>query len=176
MPPDVDDVEDVLTRLRPLALPGGVSGKVWLSAMPGCCADLQVFLDGARRAEVALVVNLAEAVETEALAPAYAAALDSGRLPFAVLRCPIRDHGRPDDVAAFAALARDIAGGLREGARIAVHCRAGIGRTGMMAQALLYALGMSPAEAQRQVCEAGSRCENPAQARFMEQVFAQPRD
>ncbi|HOI15866.1 MAG TPA: cyclin-dependent kinase inhibitor 3 family protein [Geobacteraceae bacterium] len=40
---------------------------------------------------------------------------------------------------------------LREGGRIAVHCRGGLGRTGLVAARLLIEFGMAPQEAIRRV-------------------------
>ncbi|SDX62025.1 Tyrosine phosphatase family protein [Roseicitreum antarcticum] len=162
--------------LRSVPLPARIRGRLWLSAMPGSRARLQVFLEEACRADVGLVVCLAEASETQAMAPEYAATLQSGTLPFPVLQFPVRDLGVPADATAFTALTHDIAGALREGERAVLHCRAGVGRTGMAAQAVLFALGMSPAGAQRHICNAGSRCETPAQAQFIERIFSQARN
>lgn len=47
------------------------------------------------------------------------------------------------DPAAFAAFAADIAARLREGSRVAVHCHASIGRSGMLACLVLGHFGYS---------------------------------
>ncbi len=73
-------------------------------------------------------------------APAYEAAL-----PPAVryLRCPIPDHGVPADPALMRTIIDSALAALREGRRIYLHCRAGIGRTGMVVGCLLAEGGVS---------------------------------
>lgn len=55
---------------------------------------------------------------------------------------PIRDRGTPESVQAFLALADEIAASVKVGASIAVHCRAGIGRSGLLAGSILLRLGI----------------------------------
>lgn len=69
---------------------------------------------------------------------------------------PIRDMGTPD--ARFEARWRETGAELRrllgEGSSIAVHCRGGLGRTGMIAARLLVELGTEPGAAIARVREA----------------------
>jgi len=55
---------------------------------------------------------------------------------------PIRDRGLPEDRAAALRFARELAGSDKP---IAIHCRAGIGRSSLMAAAILIETGI-PAE------------------------------
>jgi protein-tyrosine phosphatase len=68
---------------------------------------------------------------------------------------PIRDMGTPDQ--RFEARWRQAGGELRgllgEGVSIAVHCRGGLGRTGMIAARLLVELGSEPGVAVARVRE-----------------------
>jgi protein-tyrosine phosphatase len=57
----------------------------------------------------------------------------------------IPDRGMAENRAAFAILARDIAAELMAGAAVGIHCRAGIGRSGMLACCVL-ALSRLPAD------------------------------
>lgn len=59
---------------------------------------------------------------------------------------PIVDFGLPDRDK-FAALIQRIVDLLREGKTVAVHCRAGIGRSGMATAATLIALGYEASSA-----------------------------
>src|SRR5687768_9195452 len=59
---------------------------------------------------------------------------------------PIVDRGVPDAVAARK-LAEHAAGRLEAGAAVAIHCRAGIGRSSLMAGAIMVASGMGATEA-----------------------------
>ena len=63
---------------------------------------------------------------------------------------PIPDFGLPD-MDDFAALIDHIKGLVVAGEHVAVHCRAGIGRSGMVAASTLCALGDNAADAMRGV-------------------------
>jgi len=54
---------------------------------------------------------------------------------------PIKDHGIPLDVQKFLRLIKQLANALEEGQTIAIHCFAGIGRTGLTAAAVMIYLG-----------------------------------
>lgn len=58
---------------------------------------------------------------------------------------------------------------LPEGARIFIHCRAGIGRTGMFATAVLMCAGKSFQSALLAVRRAGSNPETERQMEFLQQ-------
>jgi protein-tyrosine phosphatase len=55
---------------------------------------------------------------------------------------PINDRGTPESLHQFIALVDELITRLRDGVAIAVHCRAGIGRSGITAGALLLRLGV----------------------------------
>jgi ADP-ribosyl-[dinitrogen reductase] hydrolase len=74
----------------------------------------------------------------------YDATLPSG---IKYLRRSIIDHGTPTDPAVMTEILECLHGALREGRRIYLHCRAGIGRTGMVAGCLLAEQGFSGEEA-----------------------------
>jgi len=56
-------------------------------------------------------------------------------------RFPIADCQAPSDIPAFAKSVRQVAEALRSGGAVAIHCGAGIGRTGTFAIGVLLALG-----------------------------------
>src|SRR5262249_42557261 len=86
------------------------------------------------------------------------------------LNFPIADRGLPKDVVGFRRLAHELSGRLKKGRSIAVHCRAGIGRSSMMACAVLMSLGVSCEDALQWV-QAARGCvvpDTPEQRSFVE--------
>ncbi|MFK7834768.1 MAG: hypothetical protein AB8B60_00980 [Sulfitobacter sp.] len=69
------------------------------------------------------------------------------------LNHPICDFGLPE-IEVFAPLIQDLRTRLRKGHGIAVHCRAGIGRSGMAVSSLLIALGVDASDAKVTVSKA----------------------
>ena len=63
------------------------------------------------------------------------------------VRCSILDHGTPANHGEMTEIIRCLRGALRERRAIYLHCRAGIGRTGMVAGCLLAEHGLSGEEA-----------------------------
>ena len=63
------------------------------------------------------------------------------------LSYPILDRGLPENVAAASALVGRLHRSAYAGRGVIVHCRAGIGRTGMIAAGVLLHEGLSPADA-----------------------------
>jgi protein-tyrosine phosphatase len=60
---------------------------------------------------------------------------------------PVDDRGVPDSHEAFADAVTGLSDLMAGGKTVGIHCRAGIGRSAMLAAALLIAAGDSPAEA-----------------------------
>jgi len=65
---------------------------------------------------------------------------------------PIEDRSVPEDLAAFRQFVRQLASDLRASSTVAVHCRAGIGRSSLVAACLLVLQGIS-AERALQIIE-----------------------
>ncbi len=68
-----------------------------------------------------------------------------------VLHLPIPDYGVPSDPEEdkYRPLVEDVAGRLEEGHTVVVHCRGGLGRSGLVAASVLVALGHPSGEAIR---------------------------
>jgi protein-tyrosine phosphatase len=64
---------------------------------------------------------------------------------------PIIDRGLPSNSATFSEIASELATRLTSGENIAIHCRQGIGRSALLAAAILMTLGNSADEAIRLV-------------------------
>ena len=119
------------------------------------------------------VVCLTSLDEIEGKAPDYARAVQRNNLPWQQVVYPIVDFGVPSDRSTFLALIQDIAGDLRRGVNLLVHCGAGVGRTGTVAASVLVVLGVSPGEAQKRVEAAGSFAERPEQVALIDWVAQQ---
>jgi protein-tyrosine phosphatase len=63
------------------------------------------------------------------------------------LSFPIEDRGTPRDVAATSMLVAQLHRAAMAGGGIVIHCRAGIGRSGLIAASVLLNEGLSPSEA-----------------------------
>jgi len=76
------------------------------------------------------------------------------RLGINFLSHPIKDRGLPSDIQSFTALTTKLNQLLQDGAGIAIHCRAGIGRSGITAIAVLITLGSQVDDAISEVSDA----------------------
>lgn len=61
-----------------------------------------------------------------------------------LLSFPIADRGVPSNRVEFAKFVESIALRLRSADSVAIHCRAGIGRSGLLAACVLGAFGVAP--------------------------------
>ena len=57
---------------------------------------------------------------------------------------PIVDRSVPADLASFEELVKDLTQRINDGNGVAIHCRAGIGRSGITAASVLVQLGIDP--------------------------------
>ena len=76
-------------------------------------------------------IDLTDPIEFASYQPMLAA-LKTGRA-LTYLRLPIRDHGVPESDAHMQEILAALDGALAEGRSVYLHCRAGIGRTGLVA-------------------------------------------
>lgn len=85
-------------------------------------------------------------------------------------RVPIPDMGVPMDSGEAWGAAGAIAADLRAGRNVAIHCRAGIGRSSMVAAATMTGLGFTPKEAFSAISRARGLPvpETPAQLAWVE--------
>jgi protein-tyrosine phosphatase len=154
--------------MRRVELPGAIPGQLYLHNMPGCGKPFADFSAAVAAKNVSRVVCMVSLDEISRNAPEYAKALRAG-VPWQHITCPTPDFGVPDE-AAFRALAQDIASRLRAGENIVIHCFAGIGRTGMMATAVLLALGEPLPQAYAIVAQAGSGAESESQEKLLAKI------
>jgi protein-tyrosine phosphatase len=154
--------------MRPVDLPAGVPGKLWLASMPGRFEAWNAFVGAAQRSHLGLVVCLTPRQEMRELSPEYHKAVGAGTVPFRWLNVPVPNFGVPADAQAFRQDLQQIASALQRGDAVLLHCAAGLGRTGSAAACILKALGLSTSEALSRVRAAGSNPQNAAQSGFVE--------
>ncbi len=65
----------------------------------------------------------------------------AAELEMEFLSYPIKDRNVPTDIQSFVSLVSALAGRIRRGSNVAVHCLGGIGRSGITVAAVLVALG-----------------------------------
>lgn len=88
---------------------------------------------------------------------------------------PVVDRGVPSSVHATVSLLRSITNALESGKTVAVHCRQGIGRSGMIAAAVLMSTGSTPDAAIDAVTTARGLTvpETPEQVRWLQESMVQ---
>lgn len=124
------------------------SGFIAIMAYPGKEQDAASAIASLANDGIRQVVSLLEPAEAAALGlegEAQLVAAESMRF----VSFPIPDMGLPASVCAFARLARDLYRQVDAGVNTLLHCRGGVGRSGLLAAAVLLHCGMDP----RQACE-----------------------
>ena len=89
---------------------------------------------------------------------------------------PIPDMGVPESLSTGRGLVSQLLGALEAGQKIAVHCRQGIGRSGLIAASVLVASGCDPETAFSQVSAARglSVPETPKQREWVIELAREP--
>jgi protein-tyrosine phosphatase len=126
-------------------IPLDVQGSLWIMPKPSSewlAEDIAAYhVMGMRK-----IISLLASDEAQDLGLADEAAFCQAR-GMAFLQHQIPDRGLATDSKAFAALARETLDELRGGAAIGIHCRAGIGRSGMLACCVLALHGFAADDA-----------------------------
>lgn len=138
---------EALFRMTPdLYWVGDISPlRLALAPRPRAGEWLEDELTGWRRAGVDTVVSLLESHEARELGLAdEARACEACGIDY--LSFPIPDRQTPDCVDKTDRLVAELLTQLRSGRSIVVHCRAGIGRTGLIAACVLCDIGIDSAK------------------------------
>jgi protein-tyrosine phosphatase len=152
---------------RRVELPPRVPGKLLLHSMPGRFEAIDRAWQQVKSEAVGVIVCLTEQHEIRLKSSAYAEALEGGNVPCSVLPFEIPEGGVPEDRDGFWALATDVAHRLQSGEVMLIHCAGGLGRTAMLAIAVLLALGEPMKEAESAVSRAGSIVETMPQIEML---------
>jgi protein-tyrosine phosphatase len=115
--------------------------RLGLMARPRSGDWLEDEISGWSRAEVGTVVSLLEAHEVRELGLSPEAKLCQDR-NIEFLSFPIPDRGIPHSTRDATELIAGLVARLEKGTAVAIHCRAGIGRTGLVAGCILSRLGV----------------------------------
>ena len=121
----------------------GGNGFLAVMARPRSGEWLRDELVGLRQAGVATIASLLEPREEAELELMLEASV-AKELGLKFLSLPIADRGVPSIAADFHRFVAQLADDVRAGRGVVVHCRAGIGRSGITAAAVLVLLGHEP--------------------------------
>ena len=123
-----------MSRLHWIEL--SAAGRIAISARPRADDWLETEVGEWKASGLDMVVSLLERDEVSELGLQREAELcRSSGIEF--LSFPIPDRGVPEDGAHVWQIAGSIAGGIADGRSVAIHCRAGIGRSSMIAACAL---------------------------------------
>lgn len=92
------------------------------------------------------MVSLLEAAEVYELGLRAAAHL-SQQYEIKFTSYPLPDRGLPSSIVSFARFSKGLHSSIVAGDAVVIHCRAGIGRTGLVAAGILLHTGLSPNQA-----------------------------
>ena len=127
-------------------IPGPWRGRLAVVTRPRGGDWLEDEVSGWREAGLDVVVSLLEKDEAAQLELGHEGDVaESKRVQF--IWFPIPDRGVPASTRDALSLLSRIAAALEEGKNVAVHCRQGIGRSGLIAAGLLVTSGMNADEA-----------------------------
>jgi protein-tyrosine phosphatase len=118
------------------------SGCMAIMARPRAGDWLEDEVTGWKAEGIDTVVSLLERDEVEELGLAREAELCSQE-GMEFISFPMADRGVPTSVPAAANLAGSLVSKLRDGKNIAIHCRAGIGRSSVVAACVMIAAGFT---------------------------------
>lgn len=107
------------------------------------------------QANISCIVSLLQPCEVQELALTSELALcQANGIEF--LQFPIQDRGVPESLACTVQLVQGLVQRLHNGRAVAIHCRAGIGRSGLIAACVLLNLGISVTDAFALISQARS--------------------
>jgi protein-tyrosine phosphatase len=129
------------TEVRIFRIPLSGPGSLAIATRPRGDGSLSSDIAALRQQGIDLLVSLLCADEAGWLGlTGEPAACEAAGLEF--LAVPVRDFETPDSPLEFIKTVRGLVGLLRQGRSIAVHCRGGIGRSGMLAVSILVGTGV----------------------------------
>jgi len=167
----------------------GICGRIAVSSCPGMIQwtgfsgfpkrDLAADIETVSAWGASIWVNLLTAEEMEFLGVAgMRGAVGNSGKGIRYYNLPIVDNDIPDRdfERSWASAGKEIREALRNGGKVFIHCRGGLGRSGTVAARLLIELGMEHGKAIRRVREARpGAVENPLQESYVRSIRASKR-
>lgn len=150
-------------------------GRLAISTRPRGGDWLEDDVRGWRRAGIDVVVSLLESDEASQLRLLdESKAADANGISF--ISFPIPDRGVPASVSASLSLMATVSSALGEGRNVAVHCRQGIGRSGLIAAGILVNAGVHPEQAIKIVSDARGLAtpETTEQRLWVQRLLSEP--
>jgi hypothetical protein len=129
-----------------------LDGNLAIMAAPRLTERLDDKVLSWKRDGIDLVVSLLESPELPGLTDAEALLCDELGIEF--LTFPIRDKSVPPSLKPYCDLVAKIAAQIAAGRAVAIHCRAGIGRSATLAACTLIWLGVDAEDALDMIAEA----------------------
>jgi protein-tyrosine phosphatase len=128
-------------------------GRLAIMARPRAGEWLRDEIDGWYSIGIETVVSLLEVSEVQELMLGdEASCCEASGIEF--ISFPIRDRGVPTSTPITRGLIDGLASKLQTGSSVAIHCRAGIGRSSLIAACLLQRLGVESDEAFKMISRA----------------------
>jgi len=122
------------------------AGRIAIAARPRAGEWLDIEIEEWKRSSIDIVVSLLEPDEISELGLHREAELCRHHA-IEFISFPIADRGLPESEADSLIIARRLADFIREGKTVAIHCRAGIGRSSVSAASALICLGVEATDA-----------------------------
>jgi protein-tyrosine phosphatase len=122
------------------------AGRIAIMARPRAGGWLESEIENWKNLGIDVVVSLLKPEEVSELALQHEAALCRG-CGIDFISCPIPDRSVPESRYTILQLARALAASVQDGRSVAIHCRAGIGRSSLMAACLLICSGIAAPQA-----------------------------
>lgn len=156
-------------------IPGPWRGRMAVAARPRGGDWLEDEASGWRRAGIDVIVSLLEEDEAAQLGLSdEAKTADANGIRF--ISFPIPDRGVPASAPAAVSLIAAISNALEAGKNVAVHCRQGVGRSGLIAAGVLASSGLNPERAIEVVSSARGQTvpETPDQRLWVQRLPSGP--
>src|SRR5665213_837873 len=134
-------------------IPGPWRGRLAVASRPRGGDWLEDEINGWRKADLDVVVSLLEQDEAAQFELSHEGEV-AASTGIRFVSFPIPDRSVPSSTREALFLFSTIAAALEEGRNVAVHCRQGIGRSGLVAAGVLMTSGMGVDKALEVVCAA----------------------